>query len=112
MARPPASGDTAGPPSSNKPFPQRFTVVEHLPSGSSQAVSQSSGGLANAAGQSGSSTSTSTGSIDAQRFALNSQAMEERAKNEFRDTLHWVSRLSGGPVDRRLLREAVGLVLL
>lgn len=92
--------------SSNKPFPQRFTVVEHHPSGSST-VSQSSTGALHGTGSS--SFTHAQGPTDSDRFSKNSRGMEERAKNELRDTLHWVSRMSGGPVDRKLLREAVGL---
>lgn len=99
-----AREDSAGPSSSNKPFPQRYTVVEHLPSGSST-VSQSN-------------TTAGLGAVneretsDSDRFLKNSQQMEQRATNDFRNTLRWVSTMSGGPVDRRLLREAVGVIYL
>lgn len=109
MARTPVPENTsAGPSSSNKPFPQRFTVVEHLPSGS-HTVSQSASaaGISGNGHGAGSTQDSSHGEAD--RFAKNSKGMEERAKNELRDTLRWVARMSNGPVDRRILREAVRL---
>lgn len=98
-----AQDQPAGPPSSNKSFRQRYTVVEHHPSGSST-VSQSSKA---ALGSHDNSDSIARQISDSDRFTKNSQQMELRATNDFRDTLRWVSTMSGGPVDRRLLREAV-----
>lgn len=112
-----------------KRFPQRYTVVEHHPSGASSIASAAAGSsssrstaIKRAAADTGNSSNSNNSNNqnhaagrqsntedDAQRFSKNSLAMEERAKRDLRDTLLWVGHLSGGPVDRRLLREAVSI---
>ncbi|KAK9898939.1 hypothetical protein P389DRAFT_193952 [Cystobasidium minutum MCA 4210] len=104
MARLQTSADEAGPSSSKQPFTQHYTVVEHLPSGS-QSVSHGHPAPTSRSGNAASNIGSGNHD-DSDRFAKNSKIMEERATNDLRETLRWVTRMSSGPVDRRILREA------
>ena len=100
MARMSSNGASAGQSSRNNhsrnaskssgstSFTQSFRVVEGR-----------GGGDASIAGPSSEET--------AQRFKTNSEIMAQRAIQDTRDTLLWVSKFGLGPADRVLLRQAV-----
>ena len=83
--------------SSSKRFTQRVRVVEN---GSGSSTAQA-GSLRRRSSQREDDEATE------QHFARNSEAIEQRATADLKETLVWVARLSETPVHRTVLRAAV-----
>lgn len=88
--------------SASSGFTQSYSVVEKANSNGIGNGSTTTNGHEDA-----SSTSTSTGTSTASRFKSNSATMAQRAVQDTRDTLLWVTRFGEGAVDRVALRDAV-----
>lgn len=107
-------------PTNSKPFTQRFTVVESSSNGrtdprQSRRLTGDDGdeggrqqhGAAAGKGKGKQREEEVRDSATAEHFDKNSKTIQARARAEMRDSLIWVTRLSEGPVDRSVLREAV-----
>ena len=91
--------------SSSKPFTQRVRVVEHasVPASSFRAGDP----MTSHRRRVGQTAAGEDDRITQNHFERNSEAIEQRARADLKDSLVWVTRLSEKAVDRPVLREAV-----